>query len=215
MSTALQWAAKEKEVALEKLRLAKELDQMDQDLLNKTAQANKMVEDVVATQAQTIRMFGTPVVVNGKVVSLADAGKLYQETNLLEKNVVNATKQGVILDSKKTESQAAIHKVVADTYRNYGSYTFNLADGGLTGVAKTHGSVSTLSDVQETIAKEQANGYSYNAWANALSGSASMIGTALAGEYDPFTTGGGGIGDQLLDTVHGAAVKLNNAVKPF
>jgi hypothetical protein len=213
MSTALQWAAKEKDVALAKLELARKLDILDHEVLLKEAQVNKMLEEVIAMQAQVVRTYGTPTILNGKLASLTDTGKMYEETRLLGVGITNAGKEGILLDSKKTESQAAIHKVVADTYRNYGSYTFTLADGGLSGVSKTHGSTPTLSDVQEIIAKEQANGYSYNAWASALSGAASMLGTALAGEYDPF--GGGGTGDQLLGTINSAANKLNLASKPY
>ena len=215
MSTALQWAANEKDVALKKLELAQQLDILANEVRLKDAQVEKMLDDSIATQAQTIRMFGTPTVVDGDVASLADAGKVYEEIQMIQQQKANAIKEGVLLDAKKTESQAAVHKVVADTYRNYGSYTFSLADSGLTGVSSTHGVYETLSDIQASIAKEQAKGYSYNAWANALTGSASLIGTAMAGAYDPFTEGGGGTGDLLLQTVYNTATKLNAAANPY
>lgn len=184
MSTALQWAANEKDIALKKLELAKQLDILDEDILLRAAQVEKMKDDTIATQAQTIRMYGTPVVVDGEVTGLSDEGKVFNEIQMLEQQTANAVKEGVLLDSKKKESQAAIHKVVADTYRNYGSYTYVLADGGLSGVSKTSGTYETLSDIQEAIAKQQANGYAYNAWANAATSTSSMLGTALAAEID-------------------------------
>lgn len=215
MSTAMQWASNEKDIALKKLELEQQLDILAGEVRLKDAQIEKMIDDTVATQAQTIRMYGTPTVVDGDVVALTDSGKVYNEILMLEQQTANAVKEGVLLDSKKTESQAAVHKVVADTYRNYGSYTFTLADGGLTGVSKTSGTYETLSDIQATIAKEQAKGYSYNAWANALTGSASLIGTALAGEYDIFTTASTGTGDSLIQTVKDTATKLNAACNPY
>ena len=215
MSTAMQWASSEKDIALKKLELEQQLDILANEVRLKDAQIEKMIDDTVATQAQTIRMYGTPTVVDGNVTALADSGKVYKEIQMLEQQTVNAVKEGVLLDSKKTESQAAVHKVVADTYRNYGSYTFALADSGLTGVNKTSGTYETLSDIQATIAKEQAKGYSYNAWANALTGSASLIGTALAGEYDIFTTASNGTGDSLIQTVKDTATKLNAATNPY
>jgi len=215
MSTALEWSAREKETSLRLLELAKQLDILDKDTLLKQAQIEKMKDDAIATQAQTIRMYGTPTIVDGDVTALTDSGKIFEEIQLIDQQTVNAAKEGVLLDAKKTESQAAVHKVVADTYRNYGSYTFALSDSGLSGVAETHGVYETLSDIQATIAKEQANGYSYNAWANALTGSASLIGTALAGEYDIFTAASNGTGDALITTVRDTAARLNSAAKPY
>jgi cell division protein FtsB len=215
MSTAMQWAANEKDVALKKLELEQQLDILANEVKLKDAQIEKMKDDSIATQAQTIRMFGTPTIIDGNVASLTDTGKLYKEIQLIQQQTLNAGKEGVLLDAKKTESQAAVHKVVADTYRNYGSYTFALADGGLTGVSKTSGTYETLSDIQAVIAKEQANGYSYNAWANAMNGSASLIGTALAGEADIFTELSNGTGDALISTIRNTACKLNSAVSPY
>jgi len=215
MSTAMQWASSEKDIALKKLELEQQLDILSNEVRLKDAQIEKVIDDTVATQAQTIRMYGTPTVVDGNVTALTDSGKVYKEIQMLEQQTINAVKEGVLLDSKKTESQAAVHKVVADTYRNYGSYTFALADSGLTGVNKTSGTYETLSDIQATIAKEQAKGYSYNAWANALTGSASLIGTALAGEYDIFTAASNGTGDSLIQTVKDTATKLNAATNPY
>lgn len=215
MSTALQWASAEKDITLRKLELEKQLDILANEASLKDAQIKKMVNDTVATQAQTIRMYGTPTVVDGNVAALTDSGKVYKEIQMLEQQVLNAVKEGVLLDAKKTESQAAVHKVVADTYRNYGSYTFALADEGLTGVIKTSSTYETLSDIQAKIAKEQAKGYSYNAWANALTGSASLIGTALAGEYDIFSPASKGTGDALIQTIKDTANKLNAAANPY
>lgn len=210
MSTAMQWANQEKEIELKKLELAKQLDILDEDILLKQAQIDKMKADDIAQQAQTIRMYGTPTVVDGNVVALTDTGKVYEDIQLVKEQVVNAGKEGVLLDAKKVESQAAVHKVIADTYRNYGSYSYTIDDSGL--IANRTDTTTTLSDIQEAIAKEQAKGYAYNAWANSLSGSASMLGTAIAAEYAEF--GAGQPGGDLLDNVILTASKLKDIPVP-
>ena len=70
----------------------------------------------------------------------------------------------------------------------------------------------SLSDVQKAIAEEQAKGYTYNAWANALTGSASMLGTAIAAEYAQFNEGQ--TGGDLLQAVLDTATKLKNTSVP-
>ena len=79
----------------------------------------------------------------------------------------------------------------------------------MSGVVPQHGALVTLSDTQQEIATEQAKGYAYNAWANALTGSASMLGTAIAAEYAEF--GPGSTGEALLNTVLATATNLKNA----
>lgn len=210
MSTAMSWANAEKEIALKKLELAKQLDILDQDILLKEAQVVKMEKDSIAQQAQTIRTFGTPIVVDGDVASLDSTGKLYEEILLTRQQVANAVKEGSLLDSKKVESRAAVHKVVADTWRNFGSYSFTLTDTGLSNVTANH-TATTLSDIQETIAKEQAKGYAYNAWANALSGSVSAIGTALAGGEINFDAG---LGKDLADHFSTFSTNMQTVTAP-
>ena len=214
MSTALQWASTEKDVALKKLELAKQLDVLDFEVLLKEAQASKTGYESIAVQAQTDRTYGTPTVVDGVLVSLVDEGKVFYETEIAKQQDINLGKDALILDSKLNESYAAIHKVVADTYVNYGNYSYTLGETGLTGISDlTVAGYDTLSSIQANIAKEQANGYAYNAWANALTGSSSMIGTAMAGEFTEFTVGGTGY--NLLTNAVTISDKLAAAIVPY
>lgn len=131
LSTALQWASAEKDVALRKLQLAKELDILDLDAVLREAQADKMHQDSIATQANTIRMLGTPVTVDGKVQSLSDTGKVWQDIKVAEQQVVNMTKELEVSDARLKEVQASVHRAVADTVTNFGAYTYSLTEQGL------------------------------------------------------------------------------------
>jgi len=211
MSTALQWAANEKETELKKLELAKQLDALDKDILLKTAQLDKMKYDSIAVQAQTKRMYGTPTVVDGVVASLTDDSKLYFDIEIAKQQDINLDKEGLILDSKLKESYVSIHKVVADTYTNYGAMGYTVDATGLVVTGnRTEPGYDTLSSVQKAIAKEQAKGYAYNAWANALTGTSSMLGTAIAGELTDFT----GPGETLLTSSNNLSAKLGSVEPP-
>lgn len=190
MSTALQWASSEKDIELKKLELSKQVDILSQqNLLTEQQVANAYYEGI-ATQAQTRRMFGVPVVVAGVVTGLSEEGKVLQDTNLVIKQVSNAEEENKLLKSKLNESHATIHKVIADTYTNFGTYTWaSLGTTGVAGVTK-NSSNTTLSAIQAEIAKGQANGYAYNAWANAVTGASSMLGTAVAAGADEFINEG-------------------------
>lgn len=189
MSTALEWAAREKELAFKKLELEKQLDILDNEDALKEAQADKVYWDSVATQAETRRMFGVPTVVDGVVTQLDSTGKVYTDMQLVEANTTNAGKEGDLLENRLKESYAAVHKIVADTVTNYGAWNYGVNDITATGFAlapsrNEAANVEPLSDIQRDIAKEQAKGYAYNAWANALTGSASLVGTAYAAGVD-------------------------------
>jgi hypothetical protein len=182
MSAALQWASSEKELAFKKIQLEKELDILDSDKELKDVQIEKVKTEDVATQAQMIRTYGTPTVdANNLVTSLSDSGKVHEDIQLVRANVIKVGKENNVLDSKLKESHVAIHKVVADTYRNYGTYTYSITDQGVTEVTGTSNNV-TLSDLQQVIAEEQSKGYAYNAWANAATSSASFLATALSSD---------------------------------
>jgi hypothetical protein len=182
MSAALQWASSEKELAFKKIQLEKELDILDSDKKLKDVQIEKVKTEDVATQAQMIRTYGTPTVdANNLVTLLSDSGKIHEDIQLVRANVIKVGKENNVLDSKLKESHVAIHKVVADTYRNYGTYTYSITDQGVTEVTGTSNNV-TLSDLQQVIAEEQSKGYAYNAWANAATSSASFLATALSSD---------------------------------
>jgi hypothetical protein len=189
MSTALGWASAEKEVALKKLELAKQLDILDGQIALTNAQANKTANEDIATQANTIRQNGMPTVVDGKVVSLTDTGAVYENILLTREKAQSEDKAQELSDAKVKETHASINKLVADTYVNYGMFSgYTIGESGLIGVQdNTPAGYTTLSSLQGTIAKEQAKGYAYNAWANAASGLGSTIGVALTSETDIFT----------------------------
>lgn len=189
MSTALGWANAEKEVALKKLELAKQLDILDGQIRLTNAQANKTANEDIATQANTIRQNGMPTVVDGKVLSLTDTGAVYENILLTREKAQSEDKAQELSDAKVKETHASINKLVADTYVNYGMFSgYTIGESGLIGVQDhTPTGYHTLSYIQGAIAKEQAKGYAYNAWANAASGLGSTIGVALTSETDIFT----------------------------
>jgi hypothetical protein len=211
MSTAISWASAEKDIELRKLELSKQLDILDQDVLLKEAQIAQINNTIRLAKVESKRVYGTAVFdAQDNIISLDSTGKVSKDIELTESQVTKSTSENTLVLQKVKESHAAVHKIVADTYVNYGSYTYSgLGENGVTTVTANHGAYKTLSDTQQDIAIEQAKGYTYNAWANALTGSASMLGTAIAAEYAEFgPTQPGGI---LLDTILDAARNLKSA----
>ena len=213
MGTALQWAMQEKELALKKLEMDQQLEILNKEIALKEAQTDQMDAQNRTAQVESRRMYGIATFdVNNNLTSLTDAGKVWEDILLTRQKVINTNVEEDLLTAKIVESKAASHKIVADAYVNYGSYTFVVdpGTGGLSSVTQTHGVEHvTLSDTQREIAIEQGKGYTYNAWANALTGSASMLGTAIASDYFDFT--GGSTGDTLLNTVLDCANNLKSA----
>ena len=211
MSTAISWANAEKEIELRKLELAKQLDILDQDILLKTVQVEQVNNAVRLDKVESRRMYGVAVFDgSNNVISLDTTGKVSKDIELTSAQITKTGSEDNLLVQKVQESHAAVHKIVADTYVNYGHYSYTgLTAGGFSTVTANHGTFKTLSNTQQDIAIEQAKGYTYNAWANALTGSASMLGTAIAAEYAEFgPTQPGGI---LLDTILEAARNLKSA----
>lgn len=184
MSNAVQWATNEVELELKRLEAQKQLDILDAEGRLRDAQALKTKWESIATQANTVRSYGTPTTADGVLLSLTPAGKMYTETNLLAQQVLNAKEEENLIKSRLSESHAAIHKTVADTVVNYGPWTYSVGANGITSTSQGTAPVIPLSDVQRTIAKEQARGYAWNAWANAATSSAGMLGTAIASDGD-------------------------------
>ena len=192
MNTGLAWAEAEKRLALQKEELEKQLDILEQQ--------GKLTENQVADtlasrqlkQAQLLRLYGTPSKdSDGNVVLLANEGKEYLTMENIEADTANKAIQGEVLTATKEQNWAQTHKLIADTYVNHGVFTWtNLNDKGLSGVSKTNVGYVTLSDLQKQVSKEQARGYVYNAWANAASAGASMLGTLAGAELEsiPSTT---------------------------
>ena len=158
MQTALQWASNEKDIELKKLELAKQLDILDAEGKLRDAQVLKAKWESIAIQANTERTYGTPTTADGVLLSLAPTGKMYTETNLLAQQVTNAQAEENLIRSRLSESHAAIHKMVADTVVNYGPWTYTVGANGITSTSQGTAPVIPLSDIQRTIAKEQARG---------------------------------------------------------
>lgn len=213
MNTALNWAAKEKDLALQKLELEKQLDILSNNVLQSKAEADKIRNSDLIQQAESIRQHGVMTVVDGKVVSLADEGVQYQNMLLTKEKIESENKAQKLSDVKIKETNAGIHKIVADTYVNYGTYSgYNITDSGVTGVSNnTPTGYTTLSAAQLQIAQEQAKGYTYNAWSNVASGLGSTIGVALTSETDIFADAeNAGILTQWKDTIS----KMNAITPP-
>lgn len=211
MAAALDWSKYEKELELKKLELDAQLLILGQEKELKTAQVDQVKTQTRLSLVESRRMHGVSVfdVDTGTLTSLDNTGKVYNDIQLVIQQTANAVVEKDLLDSKITESEVAIHKVIADTYVNYGSYTFVQTSTGVSSVTATHSNHVTLSDTQKDIAVEQGKGYSYNAWANALTGSSSMLGTAIASDLFDFSAGS--TGETLLNTVLSCAEGLQAA----
>jgi len=192
------------------LELALQLDAIEQDVFLKEAQTEQMYSSIRLAKVESRRLYGVAAFVNNDVVSLSDEGKVYTDIQLTDAQRTKVGAETTLTTQKMEESYAAVHKIVADTYVNYGSYTYTgLTAIGLENITANHGSFETLSDMQKEIAVEQAKGYTYSAWANALTGTASMLGTAIAAEYSEFHAGS--TGGDLLGILIDTATNLSNA----
>jgi hypothetical protein len=213
MSAALDWSKAEKDLELRKLEMDQQLNILAKEIELKTSQKTQVDSQIRLAKVESKRVFGTGVFDgSGALTSLVSEGKVYTDMQLVSQQILNAGIEETLLDSKVNESRVAIHKVVADTYVNFGAYTFTYgANGvGIASVTAEHPSSHvTLSDTQKEIAIEQGKGYTYNAWANALTGSASILGTAIAS--GDFNFAEGSSGDLLLRTVLNCGNNLKQA----
>ena len=210
MGVALQWASSEKDLVLKKEELEYKIDMMkiekekmeyDRD----TSEANKHY-----TQARLLREMGTPTIVNGDVTSLSDNGKYYREEKILEKDLDIKSNQNIQVQAQTKQVNAQTHKLVADTYVNHGMFTgYTISDNGITGTTMQAQGYTTLSQMNKIVAAEQAKGYSYNAWSNAATASAGMIGTLVAAELSNQT-----LVDTSVSTWNASVTKINNIVAP-
>lgn len=189
---------------------------LGEDIKVAEAQAHKVYIDDIATQVSYIKNYGKPTLDStGKaVLSVDSTGKVTKEIALLDKKIAASEKENSLLDSKVKESQAAVHKIVADTFTNYGhyTYTFEPNGNGITSViTEANSSEGSLSYLQKQISIEQAKGYAYNAWSNAVSASATLLGTGIASGGIDFSSGAGKI---ALDTWSSVIGKLEGATTP-
>ena len=208
LNTALQWCTTEKQIYFDKLKLGYELQQ-----INQTSQ--KIAQDVLngeqenlILQAQMLRQYGKPTLVNGKITALDNTGKIYEEIEMIKQQTDNElTKNDQIL-AQTEELYARIHQLVADTYVNHGVFNgYTLAPSGLSNVVRVNTGYKTLSELNAAVGAEQAKGYVYNAWANAVSSSASMLSTLISTESNVDYT-------QYLSKWNQAIDKLNELTLP-
>jgi hypothetical protein len=186
MSIGLQWAEAEKRLALQKTEMEKQLDILKQNELLIANQVVASLADRQLKQAQLRREYGTPTTdSNGNVTALADDGKEYTSMLNIQADTANKGLQGAVLTAQKESTYAQTHKIVADTYINHGVFNWSgLSATGISTVTKSATGYVTLSDLQKQVSKEQARGYVYNAWSNAASAGASMLGTLAGAEIE-------------------------------
>ena len=214
MSTALQWAAQEKELYLKKFELEYQSDILAKEKLLKEAQIDKVAQDKILAQVQNRALYGTYTALSsdGNVTGVNTTGsKTAADVAQMAAQTTNLGKEGTLLDAKLKESYATVNKIVADTVTNYGmwnGYTLN-EDGVRSASRSTATGINyMLSDIQANIAKQQAQGYAYNAWANAATSSAGVLGTLMANGYGLFTEDRQGDGDAFLSKVDSVLDRL-------
>lgn len=209
MGTALQWAAQEKQLTLQKLEMSYKLDLLVEQTAGQTLQNDAILADKQLKQAQMLRQYGTPTLDADKdVVSLDSTGKVYEEIRLVKQEILNKEADNLVIQATENKVNAEVHKTVADTYVNYGTFNgYVLTENGITGVSKTS-THDTLSDNQKDIADQQSKGYVYNAWSNAASSTASMIGVLLSSDN------GGAVTTADAELWRTAVTKLNSVPLP-
>ena len=201
MSTALAWDAKEKELQLQKLELEAKLTNIQQDTLIKEAQVRNLNTDRTKTQAEIIRLYGKPVLdIDGNVAALTDEGKVFTDIQYTVAQTSKVAKEQLAIDSNIKQTEANTYKIMADALVNHGSWTYTVSNTGVASASRTAITGFTpLSDLQATIAKEQAKGYTYNAWSNVVTTASSMIGTAIASDMPIFAPGD--VGRDMIDKI--------------
>ena len=210
MSTALAWESAEKELVLKKEELEKKIDLLKIEATKAEYDADLAKLTKNAAEAKMIREYGANIIyVNGSVATLPDEGRAYEEIKSMKQATLNAEATNYGIKAQTEQAYASIHKLVADTYVNHGMYSgYTVAENGITGTQKLSTGYVTLSEMNRVVAGEQAKGYVLNAYSNAASSSAGMIGTLVAAEIpglDP---------TQYLQTWKSAVDKLNNLVVP-
>ena len=212
MNTALQWAAQEKELVLKKTEMEYQLDVLAQQKEKLVADTLIAENDKRLKQAQLLRVYGTYVSnTDGDIVSLGDNGKEYVGMqNVIQDTANKALLQEQII-SQTEEVQARTHKLVADTYVNHGLFTgYTITNNGIANATKVGTGYVTLSELNKQVAKEQAKGYAWNAWSNAASSSAGMIGTLVASEIPELVDDA----TAALATWSGVVTNLKNVTPP-
>lgn len=210
MSTALAWESAEKELVLKKEELEKKIDLLKIEATKAEYDVDLAKVTKNAAEAKMIREYGANIVyVNGSVATLPDEGRAYEEIKSMKQSTLNAEATNYGIKAQTEQAHASIHKLVADTYVNHGMYSgYTVSEHGITGTQKLNTGYVTLSEMNRVVAGEQAKGYVLNAYSNAASSSAGMIGTLVAAEIPGLNP------TQYLQTWKSAVDKLNNLVVP-
>ena len=93
-----------------------------------------------------------------------------------------------------------MYKIVADTVANFGSGTYTISDTGVTSAG--FDSPNSLAYFQKQIAQQQAKGYAYNAWANAVNASSTAVSMLLSTEDDTLATKATTLLENLVNGVY-------------
>lgn len=193
LNAALEWAVQEKTMTLKIAETEYGLGKINQETQNAIT-ANKAAEvEYDLLQAKMIRDYGVPTKVNGIITALSDSGESYHKIELLKQQTANELTKNEQLAAQTKELYARTHQLVADAYINHGVFTgYTISESGIANITKTNTGFKTLSEMNVEVGKQQANGYVYNAWANAASSSASMLATLISSEsaidYQPYVT---------------------------
>ena len=92
LSTALAWQAQEKELALKKEELEVRLDVLQKEVDKAEEDARLAKESVRLAQAKRIREYGDATLdPNGNVVALSDEGLVYEQEQLVKKQIEQGT----------------------------------------------------------------------------------------------------------------------------
>jgi hypothetical protein len=194
MSTALDWANSEKNLVLKKSEL-EEANYRSRKEAEFTEQRKK--DSQVANfnnSIQTRALYGSGTVdATVYVSSYSSVGsKLEKDLAMTQAQIDSAVVEKDLGIEKRKEAVLGRQKAAVDMYINYGLPSVEYDEvGTLIGITANN-NIGSLSDIQKKIAMSQANGYTWNSWANGVTSSSSALGTAIASgegkedEYTPF-----------------------------
>ena len=92
MDTAIKWAAQEREFVLKKAELEYRLSVLDKESLKVAQDIENAKETKKLAQAKRFREYGVATLdINGNVTGLSDAGLVYEQQKLVEKQIEQGT----------------------------------------------------------------------------------------------------------------------------
>lgn len=208
MATALQWAKSEKDNEYNALELAYKLDVLAQEVILNQSRIKLTDAEVMTTTAQSLRINGAPTIdpTTGYTLTLSNDGKVYKDMQLIEQQTINTRAELDVIKAKVRESQASVYKIVADTHANFGDASYTLNDTSCSALMNI--TSGTLAYEQIQIAKQQAKGYAYNAWSNAVNAAATTVGMLISENTDPAAAAG------LMTQLQNGVTKLVTVTAP-